>query len=131
MIIAVMNIARFALSLALAVFAGDAAAQAPQPAADLAASGQAVLDVGEGRVALGMVSVPYGQALAAAQRQASAAGKRFAPPPSLRFHEISRSADGVVLAVTVGTPSEDVKDAIAFLRSREARPGNVTAVRNR
>jgi hypothetical protein len=126
-----MKILRSALSLLTAAFVSLAAAQAPQPVGDLAASGQAVLDVVEGRIALGMVSVPYGQALAAAQRQAAAAGKRFAPPPSLRFHEISKSAEGVVLAVTVGTPSEDVKDAIAFLRSREARPGNVTAVRNR
>ena len=95
---------------------------------ELQASGRAVLDVVEGRVEMAPIAVPYGQALAAAHQQALAAGKRFAPPPSLRFHAIGASGLSVV---TIGTPSEDAKRAIAFLRDREARPANVAPVSNR
>ena len=113
------------LTLLLGFAAAPIFAQAP---ADLEASGRAVLDVVEGRLEMAPISVPYGQALAAAHRQALAAGKRFAPPPSLRFHAIGASGLSVV---TLGTPNEDVKRAIAFLRDREARPANVAPVANR
>lgn len=126
-----MKLLHSAAALMFALAASLAAAEAPKHEANLAASGQAVLDVVEGRVEMAPVSVPYGQALAAAHRQATAAGKRFAPPPSLRFHEISKSGDAVLSVVTIGTPSEDARQAIAFLRAREARPVNVMPVRNR
>ena len=124
---------RFATAAAavlIALSGGSALAQVSSQA-EQDASGRAVLDVVEGRVAMAPISVPYGQALAAAHRQAAAAGKRFAPPPSIRFHEISKSGQGILSVVTVGTPSEDAKAAIAFLRSREALPPNVTTVRTR
>jgi hypothetical protein len=115
------------LTFFLAITAGAAFAQGTsQP--DLDASGRAVLDVVEGRAEMAAISVPYGQALAAAHQQALGAGKRFAPPPSLRFHAIGASGLSVV---TVGAPSEDAKRAIAFLRDREARPANVMPAANR
>lgn len=115
-----------ALSFVFAFAGAPAYAQATsQP--DLDASGRAVLDVVEGRVEMGAISVPYGQALAAAHQQALRAGKRFAPPPSIRFHAIGASGLSVV---TIGTPTDDAKRAIAFLRDREARPANVAPVAN-
>lgn len=123
---------RFLLAIAtFLAFSGSFAFAQVSSQAELDASGRAVLDVVEGRSEMAPISVPYGQALAAAHRIAIASGKRFAPPPSIRFHQISKTGEGMLSVVTVGTPSDDAKSAIAFLRSREARPANVTNVRTR
>ena len=123
---------RFLLAVgATLAFSGGVAFAQVSSQAELDASGRAVLDVVEGRSQMAPISVPYGQALAAAHRLAIASGKRFAPPPSIRFHEISKTGEGILSVVTVGTPSEDAKNAITFLRAREARPANVTNVRTR
>jgi hypothetical protein len=115
------------LAVALALGTASAAAQSLQISAPLelhtSASGSAVLDLVEGRKSVAVISVPYGQALAAARRQASAAGRRFQPPPDLQIHAIddAKGAAPRLAVATLGAPSDEALQIIDFLRTRGAR----------
>ena len=88
--------------------------------ADAVGSGQAMLDVIDGKAAAAAVAMPLTQAVAAAREAAWAEGRMIAVPETIQFHEVGRLAKGdqPVGFVTVGAPSLELERVLIQLRAK-------------
>ena len=86
-------------------------------------TGQAVLDILDGKASAAVVTVPLVEAVAAAREAAWAQGRMIRAGDALRFHAIAWMEEGSrpLGFITAAPPSAELEGVMRYLRSEPAR----------